>query len=123
VEKNWPDFDFFYLHVKNTDIAGEDGDFARKVNIIEEVDGLIPRLLAHQPDVVIVGGDHSTPAALKGHSWHAVPTLLYSKYVRADGIAEFGERACVRGSLGITPAKNIMPLALANAQRLAKFSA
>ena len=123
LEKNWNEFDFFYLHVKNTDLAGEDGDFARKVSIIEEVDGLMPRLMALKPDVIIVSGDHSTPAVLKGHSWHPVPTLVYGKYVRADGIAEFGERACGRGSLGALPAKHIMPLALANAQRLAKYSA
>jgi 2,3-bisphosphoglycerate-independent phosphoglycerate mutase len=122
LEKNWNDFDFFYLHIKNTDLAGEDGDFARKVSIIEEVDSLIPRLMTLKPDVVIVSGDHSSPAALKGHSWHPVPTLIYGKYVRADGIAEFGERACGRGSLRVLPAKHIMPIALANAQRLAKFS-
>jgi 2,3-bisphosphoglycerate-independent phosphoglycerate mutase len=123
LERNWNDFDFFYLHVKNTDIAGEDGDFARKVRVIEEVDALMPRLLALEPDVVIVSGDHSTPAVLKSHSWHPVPTLLYSKYVRADGIAEFGERACARGGLGVLPAKDVMPIALANARRLTKFSA
>ena len=122
LEKNWSDYDFFYLHVKNTDIAGEDGDFARKVSVIEEVDALMPRLMALKPDVMIVSGDHSTPAVLKGHSWHPVPTLLYGKYVRADGIAEFGERACARGGLGVLPAKDIMPLALANAQRIEKFS-
>ena len=122
LEKYWNDFDFFYLHIKNTDLAGEDGDFNRKVGIIEEVDGLIPRLLALAPDVIIFSGDHSTPAALKGHSWHPVPTLMYGKYVRADGIAEFGERACGRGSLGILQAKHIMPIALANALRLAKYS-
>ena len=123
LEKNWNDFDFFYLHIKETDLAGEDGDFARKVSIIEGVDSLMPRLMALQPDVVIVSGDHSTPAALKGHSWHPVPTLIHGKYVRADDIAEFGEHACGRGSLGVLPAKHIMPIALANAQRLAKFSA
>ncbi len=122
LEKNWNDFDFFYLHIKQTDLAGEDGDFARKVAIIEEVDSLMPRLLALQPDVVIVSGVHSTPTVLKGHSWHPVPTLVYSKYVRADGIAEFGETACGRGSLGVLPAKNIMPIALANAGRIMKWS-
>ena len=122
LEKNWSDYDFFYLHVKNIDIAGEDGDFARKVSVIEEVDTLMPRLMALKPDVVIVSGDHSTPAVLKSHSWHPVPTLLYGKYVRADGIAEFGERACARGGLGVLPAKDIMPLILANAQRIEKFS-
>ena len=122
LEKNWNEFDFFYLHIKETDLAGEDGDFSRKVNVIEEVDRLLPRLMALQPDVVIVSGDHSTPAVLKGHSWHPVPTLIHSKYVRTEGIPEFGERACGRGSLGILPAKHIMPIALANALRLAKFS-
>jgi 2,3-bisphosphoglycerate-independent phosphoglycerate mutase len=122
LEKHWNNFDFFYLHVKETDLAGEDGDFARKVNVIEEVDSLMPRLMALQPDVVIVCGDHSTPAALKGHSWHPVPVLIYSKYVRADGVAEFGERACGRGSLGVLPAKHIMPIALANAGRIMKWS-
>jgi len=123
LEKHWDDFDFFYLHVKETDLAGEDGDFSRKVNIIEEVDRLIPRLMALQPDVVIVCGDHSTPAALKAHSWHPVPVLIYSKYVRPDGIPEFGERVCGRGSLGVLPAKHIMPIALANAGRIMKWSA
>ncbi len=123
LEKNWNDFDFFYLHVKQTDTAGEDGDFPRKVRIIEEVDALMPRLLALDPDVVIVSGDHSSPAVLKSHSWHPVPTLLYSKVVRADGIADFGEHACARGGLGLLPAKDVMPIALANAQRIDKFGA
>ena len=110
------------MHIKETDLAGEDGDFDRKVTIIEGVDRLLPRLMALQPDVVIVTGDHSTPAALKGHSWHPVPALIYARHVRADGISEFGEQACAHGSLGVLPAKHIIPIALANAQRLTKYS-
>jgi 2,3-bisphosphoglycerate-independent phosphoglycerate mutase len=121
LEKNWNDFDFFYLHIKNTDLAGEDGDFERKVRVIEEVDGLIPRLMALNPDVVVVTGDHSTPAVMKGHSWHPVPLLIYGKHVRADAIPEFGESACARGNLGILPARQIMPIALANAGRIMKW--
>ena len=123
LEKNWNDYDFFYLHVKKTDTCGEKGDYWGKVGAIEEVDALMPRLMALEPDVVIVSGDHSSPAVLKSHSWHPVPTLLYSRYVRADGIAEFGERACARGSLGVLPAKDIMPVALANAGRISKYGA
>lgn len=123
LEQFWNDYDFFYLHVKQTDSAGEDGGFDLKVKIIEQVDTLIPRLMALNPDVVIVGGDHSSPAILKTHSWHPVPTLLYSKLVRPDGITEFGERTCLQGSLGILPAKDVMPLALANAGRITKWSA
>ena len=122
LEKYWTDFDFFYIHIKETDLAGEDGDFDRKVKIIEDVDKLIPRLIALEPDVIIVSGDHSTPAYMKGHSWHPVPTLIHGKYVRPDNISEFGERACSRGSLGILPAKHIMPIALANAGRIMKWS-
>ena len=123
LERHWPDFDFFYLHVKQTDTAGEKGDFDGKVRVIEEVDGLLPRLLALGPGVVIVSGDHSSPAVLKSHSWHPVPTLLYARHVRADGIAQFGESACARGSLGVLPAIHVMPLALANAGRMAKYGA
>lgn len=123
LEKNWNDFDFFYLHIKQTDTCGENGDFESKVGVIEQVDTLMPRLIALRPDVIIVSGDHSSPAVLKAHSWHPVPTLLYSKDVRPDGISEFGERACLRGSLGVLPAKNIMPIALANAGRVAKYGA
>jgi 2,3-bisphosphoglycerate-independent phosphoglycerate mutase len=123
LEENWNDYDFFYLHVKQTDTAGESGDFSLKVSVIEQVDALMPRLMALEPDVVIVGGDHSSPALLKSHSWHPVPVLLYSKAVRADGVAQFGERACARGSLGVLPAKDVMPIALANAQRIAKWGA
>jgi len=123
LEKSWGEFDFFYLHIKKTDTAGEDGRFAGKVRAIEEVDALMPRLMALAPDVVLVSGDHSSPALLRSHSWHPVPTLLYSRLVCSDGIAEFGERACARGSLGVLPAKTVLPMALGFGQRLAKFGA
>ena len=123
LERHWNEFDFFYLHFKKTDTCGENGDFDGKVAAIEELDGFIPRLMALMPDVVIVSGDHSSPAVLKSHSWHPVPTLLYAQHVRADGITTFGERACTHGSLGILPAKDILPIALANAGRITKWGA
>jgi 2,3-bisphosphoglycerate-independent phosphoglycerate mutase len=123
LERYWENFDFFYLHVKKTDTFGEMGDFDGKVRAIEEVDACIPRLMALKPDVVIVGGDHSSPSVLKAHSWHPVPVLLYSSLARVDGINQFGERACAHGSLGILPAMHLLPIALASAQRIAKYGA
>jgi len=124
LEDNWNDYDFFYLHVKKTDSAGEDGDFDRKVSIIEKTDKEIPRLLDLNPDVIIVTGDHSTPALMKAHSWHPVPTLLFSKNCRPDKVDSFGERACITGGLGPRfPAVDLIPLALANAERIEKFGA
>jgi 2,3-bisphosphoglycerate-independent phosphoglycerate mutase len=124
LRSRWSEYDYFYFHVKKTDSAGEDGDFERKVGIIEHVDeAVVPQILALDPDVLIVTGDHSTPAVLKSHSWHPVPTLLWSRYARPDGVAEFGERACARGSLGTFPAIDELPLAMGYAQRLAKYGA
>jgi len=124
LRSRWSDYDYFYFHVKKTDSAGEDGDFHRKASIIEHVDeAVVPAILALDPDVLIVTGDHSTPAVLKTHSWHPVPTLFWSRYGRPDGIAEFGERACGRGSLGTFPATDEMALAMGHALRLAKYGA
>jgi 2,3-bisphosphoglycerate-independent phosphoglycerate mutase len=123
LERNWNEFDFFYLHVKKTDSAGEDGDFDRKVHAIEEVDTQIPRLLALNPDVFAITGDHSTPAVLKSHSWHPVPVLLFSAYARAGGPADFGETSGSRGTLGRFPAKELMPLLVAHSLRFGKFGA
>jgi 2,3-bisphosphoglycerate-independent phosphoglycerate mutase len=124
LEENWSDFDFFYSHVKGIDSAGEDGDFNRKVALIEEADREIPRLIDLNPDVIIITGDHSTPSLLRYHSWHPVPVLLWSKYCQVDKVDHFGERACMAGGLGPRfPAVDLMPLALANAMRLEKFGA
>ncbi|UCB58021.1 MAG: 2,3-bisphosphoglycerate-independent phosphoglycerate mutase [Thermoplasmatales archaeon] len=124
LEKNWNDYDFFFLHIKKTDSYGEDGNFYSKVKIIEEVDGLIPRLMNLNPDVIVITGDHSTPSFLKIHSWHPVPTLIYSKYCRPDNVKNFDEKSCITGGLGPRlPAVQIMPIAMANALRLEKFGA
>lgn len=120
---NWEAFDFFYLHVKDPDRAGEDGDFTGKVRAIEEVDRHLPAIQDLGPQVLVVTGDHSTPAALKGHSWHPVPFLLNSPWCVPDGLTEFSERACRLGSLGRFPAVEVMGLALAYAQKLNKYGA
>jgi 2,3-bisphosphoglycerate-independent phosphoglycerate mutase len=123
VAKCWGDYDFFFLHFKYTDSTGEDGAFAQKVKRIEELDAILPRIEALKPDVLIVTGDHSTPSRLKGHSWHPVPTLLVADTCRPDGLAKFSERDCLRGGFGIFPAKHLMLLAMAHAQRLGKYGA
>jgi 2,3-bisphosphoglycerate-independent phosphoglycerate mutase len=123
LKENYNDYDFFFVHVKTLDAAGEDGDFDRKVRTLEELDKNLPELLSLKPDVLVVTGDHSTPAMLKGHSWHTVPTILYSQYCRPDKVAEFSESALLQGGLGIFPATQIMPLAMANALKLNKYGA
>jgi len=123
IRNNFNEYDFFFIHFKATDAAGEDGDFNRKVAALEEVDDAIGGLLNLKPQVIIVTGDHSTPAVLSGHGWHTVPVMLHSKYCRPDDVKAFSEKECIKGGLGRMAAINIMPLALANAFKLRKFGA
>jgi 2,3-bisphosphoglycerate-independent phosphoglycerate mutase len=121
--KHWDASDFFFVHFKYTDSTGEDGDFDAKVKRIEELDGQIPRITNLKPDVLIVTGDHSTPATLKSHSWHSVPVLLAAKTCRCDAAQAFGETECLTGGLGTFEAKYLITLALAHAGRLQKYGA
>ena len=123
LEKNFNQYDFIFLHVKTTDATGEDGNFEAKVKAIEELDAMIPRITQLNPDVLVITGDHSTPSALRSHSWHPVPVLLYSKYARLNSMERFNELECLKGALGQMPAKNLMAVALAHALRLKRFGA
>ncbi len=125
LEKAWDaGHDFFFLHVKPTDSAGEDGDEDRKAAVIEEMDALLPRILALKPDVLVVTGDHATPGPMIGHSWHPVPTLLWGPWCEPDAGTTFDEVACDAGRFGgRLPATALIRLALANAGKLAKFGA
>ncbi len=123
LEQSWADYDFFFVHIKPTDSRGEDGKFDEKVKVIEAVDSLLPRITALQPDVLVVTGDHSTPAALAGHSWHPVPVLLAAGTCRPDRVERFGEGDCLAGGLGRMPMASLMSVVLAHAGRLTKFGA
>ena len=123
LKQKYNDYDFFFLHVKKIDSYGEDGNFKGKAERIEEFDKLLPDILQLKPDVIVITGDHSTPALMKGHSWHPVPALIKSPYVLGGICKAFSERECVKGELGIFPAVSLMPLALAHAGKLKKFGA
>ena len=123
LKKSWNDYDFFFIHFKYTDSSGEDGDFKKKVAKTEELDTAIPKIMALNPTVLIVTGDHSTPSKMKSHSWHPVPTMIVADTCRFDGSTCFGESECRKGGLGTFEAKYLMPMALAHAGRLEKFGA
>ena len=99
----WDRYDFFFLHVKPTDSRGEDGNFDAKV--------------------VLITGDHCTPAKLRSHSWHPVPFLLWSETALPDAAQAFGERECARGVYTGIPATDLIPLMVGHAGRLSRFGA
>ncbi len=123
LKKEWNNYDFFFIHVKKTDSYGEDGKFDEKVHVIEEVDALIPEILKLNPDVLVVTGDHSTPCAMKGHSFHPVPVMFYAKFTRKGLSKEFNEFECARGTLGTIHATDVMPLIMGYSGRLEKYGA
>ena len=123
LRESWGNYDYFFLHHKPTDSAGEDGDRPRKITAIEALDAAVPDLRALEPDVLVVSGDHATPTQMAAHSWHPVPTLLWSTRGQRDGVERFGERWCAGGALGIRPTKTLMPIMLAHAGRLQKYGA
>ena len=123
VKQIYNDYDFIFLHAKATDACGEDGDFNAKVKAIEEIDSALSDIVNLNPDVLVVTADHSTPAAMAAHSWHAVPVALKAKYCRQDEVKTFSEKAFLSGGLGRFKAKKLMNLMLANAFKLNKFGA
>jgi 2,3-bisphosphoglycerate-independent phosphoglycerate mutase len=123
IRTHYDGFDFFFFHLKEPDMRGEDGDFEGKVAALEKIDRLIPEILKLEPDVIAVTGDHSTPSTLGSHSWHPNPILLLSKYGRTDSVMRFTEREAALGGLGRISAVNLMPLLLANALKMKKFGA
>jgi len=125
LRKVWDAYDFFFVHYKYTDSRGEDGDFDAKVKEIEKVDAIIPGILEQKPDVLVVTGDHSTPAVLKSHSWHPVPLLFWAPGVTRSNpdVQGFGESQCLRGALGQFNGADLMKLITAYGKRQAKYGA
>ena len=121
--KEYDHFDFFFIHYKYTDKAGEDGIFNAKKRALEDFDAALPILLKKRPDVLAITGDHSTPVALKGHSWHPQPVLLHSAFSGSDKLERFTETGANLGSLSVFEAKYLIRLMQANARMFDKFGA
>lgn len=121
--KEYDNYNYFFIHYKYTDMYGEDGNFAAKKKAIEEFDAALPIFLQKRPDVLAITGDHSTPCALKGHSWHPQPVLLCSQCSGWDKLDRFTETGANIGSLGVFEAKYLIRLMQANAKMFDKYGA
>lgn len=124
LEKHREDADFFFVHVKDADAAGEDGDRPAKVAAIERVDQAVPDLVAAlEPGAIAVTGDHATPSQMAAHSWHPVPVVVHGPRCGRDDTDRFGERWCRAGGLGLRPSTHLLPILMANAGHLGKYGA
>src|SRR5438445_755322 len=77
LREHWDAYDFFFLHYKDTDKAGEDGNFDAKVAALERLDASVPDIRALKPDVLVITGAHATPSVLAAYGWQPVPVLLW----------------------------------------------
>jgi 2,3-bisphosphoglycerate-independent phosphoglycerate mutase len=123
LERHRDDADFFFLHHKDADAAGEDGDRDAKIAAIERLDAAVPDLVALGHGVMAVTGDHATPSQMAAHSWHPVPVLVRGERSGRDRVEGFGEGSCAAGDLGRRPSRELLPVLMANAGRLAKYGA
>ncbi len=122
LEENWDRYDFFYIHFKDADKAGEDGDWRKKVKALQTFDSYVPRLLG-LGGVLAITGDHDTPCLIRGHSWHYVSLLIASKRAGVPTAWQFTERESLKGSLGLRRSTELMGLLLATAGWLKKYGA
>jgi 2,3-bisphosphoglycerate-independent phosphoglycerate mutase len=122
LKDNYNDYQFFFFHMKETDLAGEDGNFPEKVRAIENADKILPEIMGLNPQVLVITGDHSTPCLFKGHSWHPVPLMIATGTGEGDAKA-FHEKNCILGSVGTIFSKQLMSFALAHAMKLDKYGA
>lgn len=100
--KNRKRADYFYIHIKETDIPGHDNKPFEKKAMIEYVDKTLfdfLRKFAPQNNVkIVVTGDHTTPCKLKTHSADPVPVLFFNGSLPKE--KRFSEKEAKKGKLG-----------------------
>ena len=115
VKKCIKKYDFAYVHIKPTDIFGENGDYQGKKNFIEKIDKAMG-LLKDFKGLVVMTADHSTPCNRKDHSADPVPVLIHGTNIKPDNISKFGESECKKGGLGTLMGKDLMKVILKSAK-------
>ena len=121
LKENYNDYDFFFLHFKDSDCRGEDKNYLGKVKALEEVDGKFNEIISLGFDTIVITGDHSTPSLLGRHSHHPVPLVINSKRnIGTDRVSSFDEEAFKQGNIGTIYSDELMTLVLVSADKLMK---
>jgi len=114
-------FDFVHCHDKTPDEAAHGKDAGRRIAAVESLDAALELLPAPDQAVVVITGDHATPAGGRMlHSGDPVPFALAGPRVPADRVSRFGESHQADGCLGHLHGSDVLPLAL-NAADRARF--
>jgi len=110
LKKTHKNFDYAYIHLKETDLPGHDNKPAEKVAMIEFIDknlfGFLRKFVPPKGINLLVTSDHSTPCNLKRHSSDPVPVLLYNDSLPRE--KKFCEKEARTGRLGRIIGKELL---------------
>jgi 2,3-bisphosphoglycerate-independent phosphoglycerate mutase len=105
VENLIPEYDFVYAHIKPADEASHDGDFKRKVRVIEAIDKRLEAFRGFD-GILVVTCDHITSTQQRKHVYGPVPVLVYG--LGKDKVKTFDEFAVKKGKLKMLTGKKLM---------------
>src|SRR3989344_609487 len=100
-------YKYYYIHFKETDIPGHDGNFNAKKQMLEILDKEFFAHLIKIKDIkMALTCDHATPVSKKGHSTDKVPLLLFDNIKRKK--QRFDEIHASKGKLKINHSNQIL---------------
>lgn len=112
LKKESKNFDYFYVHIKETDAPGHDNLPAEKAKMIELLDekffSFLKEFAEKNKTKIIITGDHSTPCCLSGHSSDEVPVLFCDW--KENEKKDFSEKQALKGEIGKIYGKNLLDL-------------
>jgi 2,3-bisphosphoglycerate-independent phosphoglycerate mutase len=103
-------FDYMYIHLKETDVAGHDNKPIEKKLMLEYIDktlfNFLRKFAPPRKINIVITADHSTPCKFKKHSADPVPVLFYNNSIPKE--KKFSEKECRKGSLGGIMGKELL---------------
>jgi len=101
LKKNRKKYDYFYVHLKETDVPGHDNKPLDKVKMIELVDkkffGFLRKFVEKNEAKLIITSNHTTSCRLKAHTADPVPVLFYNPQDLQDKEQRFTEEQGLKG--------------------------
>jgi 2,3-bisphosphoglycerate-independent phosphoglycerate mutase len=118
--------DFIFIHVKGTDSASHDGNYANKVMMIEKIDAMVKLLLDKinlEETIIAITADHADPICIRDHTADPVPITLAGNVCLSDNNPKFSEKSCAKGGLGRIRGLDLMPILMDLIDHIKKFGA
>ena len=117
-------YDLVVVHVKAADVAGHDGKFDVKTEVIERIDHMIGEVMESldlDSTYIALTADHATPVSVGDHMGDPVPFLLHGPGLFPSGVEKFCERTASKGNASRIKGSDLIPLLMNYMGRSEKF--